>query len=102
MIVTESLVIWAGRTFAGQRLGGQYRHQRRAAGDERRRAIQMNPPDILLTNFVMLELVLTRRATTTAAEVVGLQWQFTGTQLDPDASAGCPIDVTITGIKFLP
>ncbi len=28
--------------------------------DERRRAIQMDPPDILLTNFVMLELILTR------------------------------------------
>jgi hypothetical protein len=39
-------------------------------------------------------------STTTAAEVVGLQWQFTGTQLDPDAGAGCPIDVTITDVKF--
>ena len=37
-----------------------------------------------------------------AAQVVGLQWQFTGTQLDPDASVGCPIDVTITDVKFLP
>jgi hypothetical protein len=33
--------------------------------------------------------------------VVGIQWQFTGTNVDPDAGAGCPIDVTITGIKFL-
>lgn len=41
-------------------------------------------------------------STTNANQVVGLQWQFTGTQLDPDASAGCPIDVTITDIKFLP
>jgi hypothetical protein len=37
---------------------------------------------------------------TNAAQVVGLQWQFTGTLLDPDASVGCPIDVTITNIKF--
>ncbi|SEF56248.1 ATP-dependent helicase YprA, contains C-terminal metal-binding DUF1998 domain [Saccharopolyspora kobensis] len=29
-------------------------------GDERRREIQKNPPDILLTNYVMLELMLTR------------------------------------------
>jgi hypothetical protein len=37
-----------------------------------------------------------------AAQVVGLQWQFTGTNVDRDAGSGCPIDVTITGIKFLP
>jgi glucuronoarabinoxylan endo-1,4-beta-xylanase len=36
-----------------------------------------------------------------ASQVVGIQWQFTGTNVDPDAGAGCPIDVTITGIKFL-
>ena len=39
---------------------------------------------------------------TNAAEVVGLQWQWTGTNVDPDASAGCPIDVAITDVKFLP
>jgi glucuronoarabinoxylan endo-1,4-beta-xylanase len=37
-----------------------------------------------------------------AAQVVGIQWQWTGMNVDPDASDGCPIDVTITGIKFLP
>jgi glucuronoarabinoxylan endo-1,4-beta-xylanase len=38
-----------------------------------------------------------------AAQVVGLQWQWTTNDaLDPDAGAGCPIDVTITNIKFLP
>jgi len=47
-----------------------------------------------------------------AKQVVGLQWQFTGTNIpssdagDADAGAdaapaGCPIDVSITGIKFL-
>jgi hypothetical protein len=36
-----------------------------------------------------------------AAQVVGLQWQFTGTNVAADAGASCPIDVTITGIKFL-
>jgi len=36
-----------------------------------------------------------------ANQVVGLQWQFTGTQLDPDAGVGCPVDVTITDVKFL-
>jgi hypothetical protein len=36
-----------------------------------------------------------------ANQVVGLQWQFTGTQLDPDAGPGCPVDVTITDVKFL-
>jgi hypothetical protein len=39
---------------------------------------------------------------TSANQVVGLQWQFTGTQLDPDAGPGCPVDVTITDVKFLP
>lgn len=46
-----------------------------------------------------------------AGQVVGLQWQFTGTNVPAagdadggasDAAAGCPIDVSITGIKFLP
>jgi hypothetical protein len=41
-------------------------------------------------------------STANANQVVGLQWQFTGTKIDPDAGAGCPIDVTITNIKFLP
>ncbi len=45
---------------------------------------------------------------TTAAEVVGLQWQWTysgaGAPADggADASVGCPINATITNIKFLP
>ena len=45
----------------------------------------------------------------TAGQVVGLQWQWTGTSVaapadagDSDAAAGCPIDISITGIKFLP
>lgn len=55
-----------------------------------------------------------------AGQVVGLQWQFTGTNIptsdsdggdsdagasdggDSDAAVGCPIDVQISGIKFLP
>ena len=44
-----------------------------------------------------------------AAQVVGLQWQFTSppsaldaSAADPDAAVGCPIDVTVTDIKFLP
>jgi hypothetical protein len=37
-----------------------------------------------------------------AAQVVGMQWQFTGANVDPDASNGCPIDVIISDIKFLP
>jgi hypothetical protein len=38
-----------------------------------------------------------------AAQVLGLQWQFTRSPVDPDAStAGCPIDVSITNVKFLP
>jgi hypothetical protein len=34
-------------------------------------------------------------------QVVGLQWQFTCTDVGPDAGAPCPIGVSITGIKFL-
>jgi len=40
-----------------------------------------------------------------ARQVVGIQWQFTGTNIAPDADGGvaaCPVDVTITNIKFLP
>ena len=37
-----------------------------------------------------------------AAQVVGLQWQWTGgPDLDPDSGVGCDIDVTITNIKFV-
>ena len=43
----------------------------------------------------------TKWSAITAAQVVGLQWQFTGTGVGPDAGAACPIDVSITGIKFL-
>jgi hypothetical protein len=45
---------------------------------------------------------------TTAAEVIGLQWQWTysGSNIPADAgfdaSAGCPIDATVTNVKFLP
>ena len=44
---------------------------------------------------------------TSAAEVVGLQWQWTSRSSSPadggvDASPSCPIDATITNIKFLP
>ncbi len=38
---------------------------------------------------------------TAAGQVVGLQWQFTGTNLDGDAGTTCPIDVTVTKIKFM-
>ncbi|MES1165226.1 MAG: hypothetical protein ABUR63_05685, partial [Verrucomicrobiota bacterium] len=37
-----------------------------------------------------------------ATQVVGLQWQWTGTNVSGDAGATCPIDVTVTNIKFLP
>jgi hypothetical protein len=41
---------------------------------------------------------------TTAAEVVGMQWQFTGTNIasSDGGAATCPIDVTISNIKFVP
>lgn len=40
---------------------------------------------------------------TNAGQVVGMQWQWTTNgDLDPDAGVGCPIDVTISNIKFLP
>ena len=43
----------------------------------------------------------TKWSAANAGQVVGLQWQFTGTNVGPDAGASCPIDVSITGIKFL-
>jgi glucuronoarabinoxylan endo-1,4-beta-xylanase len=43
----------------------------------------------------------TKWSAANAGQVVGLQWQFTGTNVGPDAGASCPIDVRITGIKFV-
>lgn len=37
-----------------------------------------------------------------ANQVVGMQRQFTGTGIDGDAGVGCPIDATVTNIKFIP
>ena len=38
-----------------------------------------------------------------AGQVVGIQWQWTANSaLKPDAGVGCPIDVTISDIKFVP
>jgi len=40
-----------------------------------------------------------------AKQVVGIQWQFTGTNINSSVDGGatsCPIDVTIMNIKFLP
>jgi glucuronoarabinoxylan endo-1,4-beta-xylanase len=38
-----------------------------------------------------------------AVQVVGVQWQWTGnSELDPDSGVGCPVDVTISNVKFLP
>ena len=39
-----------------------------------------------------------------ATQVVGLQWQFTGTNIAAvdGGATSCPVDVTITNIKFLP
>ena len=44
-------------------------------------------------------------STANAKQVVGIQWQFTGTNINSSVDGGatsCPIDVTITNIKFLP
>jgi len=44
-------------------------------------------------------------STANAKQVVGIQWQFTGTNINTSVDGGatsCPIDVTITNIKFLP
>jgi hypothetical protein len=40
-------------------------------------------------------------SSSSAGQVVGLQWQFTGTNLDGDAGTSCPIDVTVTKLKFM-
>ena len=59
------------------------------------------PTDEVTTVTVPLDEV-TDWSPEIAAQVVGLQWQWTGNaDLDPDAGVGCPIDVTITDIKFL-
>jgi hypothetical protein len=43
----------------------------------------------------------TNWSSTAAGQVIGLQWQLTGTGVDGDAGASCPVDVTITNIKFV-
>ena len=40
-------------------------------------------------------------STDNAGQVVGMQWQFTGANVDPDSGVGCPIDISVTGIKFV-
>jgi hypothetical protein len=37
------------------------------------------------------------------ANLLGIQWQVTSNvSADTDAGVGCPVDVTVTKIKFLP
>jgi hypothetical protein len=37
-----------------------------------------------------------------AGQVIGIQWQWTGnSELDPDSGVGCPIDVTVSNVKFV-
>jgi hypothetical protein len=45
---------------------------------------------------------LTKWSAANAGQVIGLQWQFTGTTVDPDAGAGCPITFSVTNIRFVP
>jgi len=60
------------------------------------------PSDTPTTVVTPLDTV-TNWSAKNAAQVVGLQWQWTGTNIPAnDAGAGCPIDVTITNVKFLP
>jgi O-glycosyl hydrolase len=40
-------------------------------------------------------------STENAGQVVGIQWQWTGTGVDPDAGVGCPIDVYVSDIRFV-
>jgi hypothetical protein len=37
-----------------------------------------------------------------AAQVIGMQWQFTGEKVDPDAGSGCPIEIAVSNIRFVP
>lgn len=37
-----------------------------------------------------------------AGQIIGIQWQWTGnSELDPDSGVGCPIDATISNVKFV-
>ena len=60
------------------------------------------PSATSMTIVVAAERGATGWSATNAAQVVGLQWQWTGTNVAGDAGATCPIDVTVTNIKFLP
>jgi glucuronoarabinoxylan endo-1,4-beta-xylanase len=65
-------------------------------------------PSATATTVVTPLSSFTNWSAANAAQVVGLQWQFTRNSTvvdagtDADAGTGCPIDVTITGVKFLP
>jgi len=63
---------------------------------KRQVAVPMTEPTVITTPLAEF----TKWSAANAAQVVGLQWQFTGTNVG-DASASCPIDVNITGIKFI-
>ena len=68
-----------------------------------KQAVDLSTPIATLTP-VVLPLVNfadgngTAWSDTFANQIVGVQWQFTGTNIDADD--GCPIDVSITNVKF--
>ena len=63
---------------------------------------QVAVPSSDATDVVTSLSDITNWSDANAAQVVGLQWQWTGgPDLDPDSGVGCDIDVTITNIKFV-
>jgi len=68
-------------------------------------AVDLETP---ISSFTTVEIPLadvTSWSAENAAQVVGLQWQWGGTSVpaDPDGGiTGCPIDVYVTNVKFLP
>jgi hypothetical protein len=64
---------------------------------KRQVAVATAEPTVITTPLAEL----TNWSAINAAQVVGLQWQWTGTNVPRDAGVVCPIDVSITGIKFL-
>jgi len=71
-------------------------------------ALQVAPPSSTPMTITTSLSSFSNWTSATAAEVVGLQWQWTysGANIPADggvdASAGCPINASITNVKFLP
>ena len=63
-------------------------------------AADLNTPIAAFTTVTIPLANVNNWSAANAAQVIGLQWQWGGTNVDLDAGAGCAIDVYVTNVKF--